>query len=81
MYYIKVDGQRWKVRQAVSLESALRAISHARVSGSVGSKTTHTEYSNCKFTGDLTKSETIVVADVVRVHSDLTEQKPYEPLH
>jgi hypothetical protein len=43
MYYVKVGGRRWKVRQAISLKAALDCIAHARVTGSVGGKDTVTE--------------------------------------
>ena len=59
---IEVTGSRWLVREARSIEDALNAISHARVTGSVGSKT-------------IVNDE--VTADVVRVNSDGSERKPY----
>lgn len=73
MYYIVDDiGNRWKVREAVSIKAACSAISTARVTGSIGSKTTVDD----TYMG----GERKVTADVVRVHSDFTEQKAYEAL-
>lgn len=74
MYYIKdTNGHRWKVREAVSVKKALNEIAMARVTGSIGSKSILNE---TYIGGSVT-----VLADVVRVHSDFTEQKPYEELH
>lgn len=73
MYYIKDNsGNRWKIREAMSVKCAVNAIANARVTGSVGSKSILDE----TYVGGSIK----VLADVVRVHSDLTEQKPYEQL-
>lgn len=74
IYYIKDNlGHRWKVRQAISVKAACNAIASARVMGSIGSKDTlSTRYVDGK--------PDRVLADVVRVHSDYTEQKAYETL-
>lgn len=73
IYYIKDNNNnRWKVREAVSIEHAISAIAHARVSGSIGSKTILNE----TYIGGSIKT----LADVVRVHSDFSEQQPYEQL-
>lgn len=56
------NGQRWKVREARSLKDALDEIAHARVTGSIGGKTTRN--------GTL-------VADVVQINSDGSERRPY----
>lgn len=70
LYYIKFpNGRRWKVRQAKSLQHALQEISNARVTGSVGSKTTM-NYTLCGGTIE-------TLADVVQVNSDYTERQPY----
>ncbi len=73
MYYIKVGGRRWKVRQAVSLKAALDCIAHARVTGSVGAKDTSTEALPGR---PYSEWPTKVLADVVQVNSDLTERQP-----
>lgn len=63
---IEVDGKQWMVRQAVSREAALSEIAMARVTGSVGGKST------------LTRGGVAAVqADVVRLNSDGTETQPY----
>ena len=73
MYYIKdSNNDRWKVREAVSIKAACNAIAMARVSGSIGGKNILDD--------TLCGGNKRVVADVVRVHSDFTEQKPYEEL-
>lgn len=73
MYYIKDNnGNRWKVREAVSLRAACSEIAMARVTGSVGS----TSYINALHIGSTKRCQ----ASVVRVHSDFTEQQPYEAL-
>lgn len=73
LYYIKdSNGSRWKVREAVSIKAACSAIATARVTGSIGSKTILNE----KYIGGTERT----IADVVRIHSDFTEQKPYETL-
>lgn len=74
IYYIKDNnGNRWKVREASSIKAACNAIASARVSGSIGAKDILDE--------TLCGGSKKVLADVVRVHSDYTEQKPYEGLH
>lgn len=60
------EAGQWLVREAVSLEEAMNAISFARVTGSVGSK--HT-----KEHGGITT----ILADVVRLNDDGTERKAY----
>jgi hypothetical protein len=73
IYYIKDNnGHRWKVREAVSIKAAINEISHARATGSIGGKSIIDE----TLCGGTRK----VLADVVRVHSDFTEQKSYEEL-
>lgn len=67
MYIIKLnDGRRWKVREAVSLIAACNAITAARVSGSVGSKST---------------LNGVTMADVVQINTDGTERQPYTAAH
>ena len=56
------NGQRWKVRDARSLNAALDQIAFARVTGSIGGKT----FDNG-----------ILVADVVQINSDGSERQPY----
>jgi len=56
------NGQRWKVREARSLEAALDQIAFARVTGSIGGKTT---------------INGTPVADVVQINSDGSERQPY----
>lgn len=73
MYYIKDgNGHRWKVKEAKSIKAACDEIAMARVAGSVGSSSYLDE--------TLIGGEIKVIANVVRVHSDFTEQKPYEEL-
>ena len=68
MYIIKMkDGRRWKVREAVSLNDACNAITSARVSGSIGSKSTHRDIAGNSST----------LADVIQINSDGTERQPY----
>lgn len=70
MYIVRCkNGQRWKIREAVSLNAALNCIAHAKVSGSVGSKDT---LNQTYVGGGIT-----VLADVVQINSDGTERKPY----
>ena len=70
MYIIRCkDGQRWKVREAVSLNTALNCIAHAKISGSVGSK----DILNETYVG----GGITILADVVEIISDGTEQNPY----
>lgn len=38
--HVRVDGSRWLVKEAHSLEDAMAAIANARVTGSVGHTTT-----------------------------------------
>lgn len=64
---VEVGGQRWKVREAISMEAAHHAIAMARCTGSVGSRheRDHTYIGGTKF----------VEADVVRLNEDGTEQQ------
>lgn len=56
---IEVDGTRWIVIEALSMEDALNEIAHARVTGSVGSST------------DITGNNgTHVVANVHKLNAD-----------
>lgn len=61
------DGQRWKVREAVSLDRAMSAITSARSTGSIGAK--HMR--------GLIGEEPTVEADVIQINSDGTERQPY----
>lgn len=74
MYYVKVGGRRWKVREAISLKAALDCIAHARVTGSVGGKDVVTNALPDRPYGEWPSK---VLADVVQVNSDLTERQPY----
>lgn len=56
-----IDGRKWLIRTARSMEDALDAIAHASVTGSVGSKT---------------RVDDRVVADVVVLNTDGSERKP-----
>ena len=58
------EAGKWLVREAVSLDEAMNAISFARVTGSVGSK--HMEHRG---------GVEVVMADVVRLNDDGTERK------
>jgi hypothetical protein len=60
------NGQRWKVRDARSLDAALDQIALARVTGSIGGKTT------CNGT---------LLADVVQINSDGSERQPYSQVY
>jgi len=66
---VEVDGRNWLIRDARSMEDALNAIAHARVSGSVGAKDT-LDQTACG--GGIT-----VLADVHVLNSDGTERQPY----
>lgn len=66
---IEVSGTRWLVREAVSKEAALNEVSMARVTGSVGGKSSIDE--------TLCGGGVVVLADVVQINSDGTERKPY----
>lgn len=79
MYYVRCpDGSRYKVREAVSLQDAINEISMARVSGSVGSRTCK---SDVIIGRPINEWPTTVIADVVRVNSDNTEQKSYTEIY
>lgn len=70
MYYLRFkDGQRWKVREAVSLKAALNGIAHATVTGSIGDKLTIDER--------LCGGGIRIISDVIQVNSDNTEREPY----
>lgn len=72
VYYIRCpDGSRWKVKAARSLKAAINEIAHATVSGSVGSSSFMYPVNEPMY----------VIADVHRVNSDNTEQKPYTELY
>lgn len=66
-WIIEAGKRRWLVREAVSEEAAMNAITHARVGGSVG----HTDIN---LNTDGTEQ---ILADVVQINSDGTERKPY----
>lgn len=68
-HIVEVGETRWLVREAVSLQAAVNEISMARVTGSVGGKSTRDE----TFCGGVVT----VIADVVQINSDGTERKPY----
>ena len=63
------NGFRWKVKTAVSLQAACKAIEFAKVAGSVGTTDTET---NVTDDGCTTK----ILASVARVHPDGTEVQP-----
>jgi len=60
------NGQRWKVRDARSLDAELNQIALASVTGSIGGKTT------CNGT---------LLADVVQINSDGSERQPYSQVY
>lgn len=64
---VEVGGQRWKVREAVSMEAAHEAIAMARCTGSVGSRHVR-DQTRCGGT-------MFVEADVVRLNDDGTERQ------
>ncbi len=75
IYYVRCkDGQRWKVKEARSLQCALNCIAHARVTGSVGAKDSHTL---AQAGVPMRLWPTYVTADVVQVNSDNSERRPY----
>lgn len=65
---LDVDGTKWLVREAKSHTAAVNEIAHARVTGSVGSKTTRDE--------TRVGGVEYVVADVHRLNDDGTEMQP-----
>ena len=65
------NGTRWRVREAKSEAAARAAIDFARVTGSVGSRTTR---DNLNKHLEVESSE--VVADVVQLNDDGTERQP-----
>lgn len=66
---VEINGQIWKIRQAISMNAAINAITSARISGSVGAKLSRddTYIGGTKY----------IEADVVRLNSDGTERQPY----
>ena len=70
---IEVNGQRWKIKQAISKFAALNEIAHARCTGSIGGKS-EVDETRC---GGVIR----VIADVVKVNSDDTECKPYQKVY
>ena len=66
-WVIEAGGRRWLVREAVSEQAAMDAITSARVSGSVGHKDIVLSVGGHKQ----------VLADVVQINSDDTERQPY----
>jgi hypothetical protein len=62
---IEIYGQRWKVREAATMQDALHEIAHAAVRGSIGGKTV-----SVRFTPDRTET---VLSDVVRLNADGSE--------
>lgn len=73
---ITVDGSKWLVREAESMDAALDEIAMARVTGSVGGKSTVRDVSIHEWYGKTEGAER-VIADVVRLNDDGTERKPY----
>jgi hypothetical protein len=68
MYIVRCPtGDRWKVREAVSLKEALNEIAHAKVTGSVGS---------ASYLAEAGRPQRCL-ANVVRLNSDNTERQPY----
>lgn len=65
---VEIDGRRWKIREAISMEAARDAINMARATGSVGSRhlRDQTACGGTKF----------VEADVVALNDDGTERQP-----
>jgi len=77
LYYVRVKSdrakRRWKVREAKSVYHALNAIHMAMATGSIGGTDTVTRFPDNGPPGGMIE----VLADVVRVNSDLTEAVPY----
>ena len=65
------SGQRWKVREAVSLEAVESAIAYARVTGSVGTTDIHSTVD--PFTGERNE---VVQASVHKINPNGTEVRP-----
>lgn len=79
LYYIRCpDGSRYKVREAVSLRAACNEIAHARVTGSIGGKSSSIDY---KRGIPFNQQKERVIANVVQVNSDNTERQPYQPAY
>lgn len=79
MYYIRCkNGSRYKVREAVSIDAAIREISHACVTGSIGSSSYKTEAIIEK---PYSEWPSKCIASVIRVNSDNTEQQPYQTIY
>ncbi|HEJ9708791.1 TPA: hypothetical protein SMN51_005651 [Pseudomonas aeruginosa] len=68
-WIIEAGGRRWLVREAVSEQAAMDAITMARLSGAVG----HRNVIDKRFVGGGEE----VQADVVQINSDGTERQPY----
>lgn len=75
MYYVRIKNdkanRRWLVREAVSLRAAYNEIIMAMATGSIGGKGVRVVHE-----GEDRREQ--VLADVVRVNSDLTEAVPYQ---
>ena len=71
---LKIDPhkRRWKVRKYTSLRHVYEAIIEAMARGSIGGTIV------CE---DWPDSRQIILADVIQVHSDNTERKPYEAVY
>ena len=65
---VSLRNQRWKIRRAISIASAMNCIIHATALGSVSGK----DYVMSDKDG-----EDVLVADVVQVNSDGSERQPY----
>lgn len=78
MYYIRIKedrhARRWKVREAVSINAACRAVTAACASGSIGWKDLQTDVDLGR---PVTEWPTRVLAEVVQVNSDNTERQAY----
>ena len=74
MYIVKIKSdrhaRRWRVREAKSLRCAWNTIHHAMATGSIGGRDVVDE---TRVGGGIR-----VLADVILVHSDNTDVKPYE---
>jgi len=69
---LEVAGQRWLVTEAASEQAALNEIAMARVTGSVGSSSYHLDWET---------KQSVIRAEVHRINSDDTKQKPYTTLY
>lgn len=78
-YIVKCpNGQRWKVREAVSLKAALNSIAHAMVTGSIGDSVYVTTIPQGGSFSDRVKK---CIASVIKINSDGTECQPYTPAY